>query len=64
MLYTPPNKDLELASLKRDLAAHSSLGKSSSTMTRKKKRTKKRTPKRANKVCYYFDWSKKNVKLN
>ena len=44
MLYTPPNKDLELASLKRDLAAHNSLGRSSTTMT-KRKRTRKRASK-------------------
>ena len=36
MLYTPPNKDLELASLKRELAARNSLKTSNMTMTKKK----------------------------
>ena len=58
MLYTPPNKDLELASLKRDLAAHSSLGKSSATMTRKKKERKKEHQNVQTRYAITFDWSK------
>ena len=50
MLYHLPNKDLELASLKRELSSHSSTQTPPTSAMAKRKSGKKRPVKRAQKV--------------